>query len=122
MPATAHPEDTMKKIGIVGGVGWPSTMEYYRLICAGANDHFRRSGATQPLPTPPIAIESLVMSETRKLRAGPGEGDAAWARFDAAFRDALFVFNDPAVISESLPATRRTRDFPAFVGVWTCRS
>lgn len=100
----------MKKIGIVGGVGWPSTMEYYRLICAGANDHFRRSGATPPLPTPPIAIESLVMSETRKLRAGPGEGDAAWARFDAAFRDALLRLQrsgcDFGIIASNTPHTR----------------
>jgi aspartate/glutamate racemase len=23
----------MKKIGIIGGIGWPSTIEYYRHIC-----------------------------------------------------------------------------------------
>ena len=87
--ATGHDEDEMKKIGIVGGVGWPSTVDYYRLICSGANAHFKSRGASLPYPTPPMAIESLVMSETRSWRAKPSDDDAAWARYDAAFRNAL---------------------------------
>ncbi len=79
----------MKKIGIVGGVAWPSTVEYYRLLCTWSQAHFRAQGVTGPLPTPPIMIESLVMAETRKLRAQPGDGEDAWAAFDSAFRDAL---------------------------------
>ncbi len=39
----------MKKIGIIGGLAWPSTADYYRLICAGANAHFRSLG--HPMPT-----------------------------------------------------------------------
>jgi aspartate racemase len=79
----------MKKIGIVGGVGWPSTLDYYRLICVGANAHFKAQGTSIPYPTPPMTIESLVMHETRSFRAKPGDSDAAWARYDGAFRDAL---------------------------------
>lgn len=77
----------MRKIGIVGGVGWPSTIDYYRLICQGANAHFRARGHAAPLPTPPIAIESVNQAETRALRGRPdGTG---WERFDAVFRDAF---------------------------------
>ncbi len=79
----------MKKIGIVGGVGWPSTLDYYRLICMAANAHFKALGTGLPYPTPPMTIESLVMHETRRSRASPGDSDAAWARYDGAFRDAL---------------------------------
>lgn len=79
----------MKKIGIVGGVGWPSTLDYYRLICTASNAHFKAIGSGLPYPTPPMTIESLVMHETRGYRARPGDGDAAWARYDGAFRGAL---------------------------------
>ena len=79
----------MKKIGIVGGVAWPSTLEYYRLLCTWTNEHFRKLGSDLPYPTPPMTIESVVMNETRKLRARPTDGDEAWAAYDAAFRNAL---------------------------------
>ncbi len=79
----------MKKIGIVGGVGWPSTLDYYRLLCTAANAHFEAIGTSLPYPTPPMTIESLDMHETRGYRAQPGDSDAAWARYDGAFRDAL---------------------------------
>lgn len=79
----------MKKIGIVGGVAWPSTLEYYRLLCTWTNEHFRKLGSDLPYPTPPMTIESVIMNETRKLRARPTDGDEAWAAFDAAFRNAL---------------------------------
>jgi aspartate racemase len=75
----------MKKIGIVGGLAWPSTADYYRLICSGANAHFRALGHPMPLPTPPIVIESVNIAETRKLRGNPdGTG---WERFDTVFRE-----------------------------------
>ncbi len=77
----------MKKIGIIGGLAWPSTADYYRLICAGANAHFRGLGHPMPLPTPPIMIESVNIAETRTLRGKPdGSG---WERFDTVFRDAF---------------------------------
>lgn len=79
----------MKKIGIVGGVGWPSTADYYRLICSAANAHFKTQGVEPPYPTPPIAIESLNMAETRKLRGQPGGDEAGWVEFDAVFRTAF---------------------------------
>ena len=100
----------MRKIGIVGGVGWPSTADYYRLICMRANAHFKAQGAAPPYPTPPMVIESLVMHETRKLRASPGGGEAAWARFDAVFRDAFHRLAaagaDFGIIASNTPHTR----------------
>jgi len=98
----------MKKIGIVGGVAWPSTADYYRLICQGANAHFRALGHPAPLPTPPIAIESVNQAETRALRGRPdGTG---WEGFDAVFRQALLRLEaagcDVAVIASNTPHAR----------------
>ena len=75
----------MKKIGIIGGLAWPSTLDYYRLLCSKTNEHFRAQGATAPFPTPPITIESLNINDTRKLRGKDGD-EASWARFDNVFR------------------------------------
>ncbi len=111
----------MKKIGIIGGVGWPSTADYYRLICSGANAHFRGLGHPPPLPSPPIMIESLNMAGTRKLRGKPGAGEAGWARFDAVFRDAFRRLEaagcDFGIIASNTPharlhAIRRGLDLP----------
>lgn len=76
----------MKKIGIVGGVAWQSTVEYYRLLCARTNAHFAPIEQEGPARTPPMAIESLVMRETRALR---GHGDQGWEAYDDVIRQAL---------------------------------
>lgn len=75
----------MKKIGIIGGLAWPSTLDYYRLLCTKTNEHFRAKGATPPYPTPHIIIESLNMNDTRKLRGQEGD-EASWERYDDVFR------------------------------------
>src|SRR5688572_16078184 len=76
----------MKKIGIIGGLAWPSTADYYRLLCTKTNDHFRRAGRAAPYPTPHMIIESLDMSEMRKLRGREGD-DASWKEYDCVFRE-----------------------------------
>lgn len=100
----------MQKIGIVGGVAWPSTLEYYWLLCTWANEHFRSLGTSAPLPTPPIAIESLNVHETRKLRAPPGAGEEGWAAYDGVIRDALLRLQaakcDFAIIANNTMHTR----------------
>ncbi len=78
----------MKKIGVVGGLAWPSTAEYYRLLCSGANARFRRRGHPEPCPSPPMVIESLDISVTRRARGRPGD-EASWAGYDTLFRDAF---------------------------------
>ena len=60
----------MRKIGLLGGMAWPSTIDYYRAICTGANAHFRARGHAMPLPVPPVTIESVNIAETRALRGG----------------------------------------------------
>lgn len=99
----------MKKIGILGGVGWASTVDYYRAICQQANSHFAARGDTSPLPVPPITIESVVQAETRKLRGRPGD-EASWAGFDAVFRQALLTLQQAecnfAVIASNTPHAR----------------
>jgi aspartate racemase len=99
----------MKKIGIVGGVGWASTIDYYRGICEGANRHFASQGMTSPLPVPPITIESVTQTKTRALRGCPGD-EASWAGFDAVFREALLTLQgagcDFALIASNTPHAR----------------
>lgn len=63
----------MKKIGIIGGVAWQSTVEYYRLLCAWSNAHFRTLEPEGPARTPQIMIESLIMRQTRSLRGREGD-------------------------------------------------
>jgi len=99
----------MKKIGILGGVGWASTIDYYRAICQGASAHFAARGAGSPLPVPPMSIESVVQAETRALRGRPGD-EGSWERFDAVFRAALLRLEvsgcDFAVIASNTPHAR----------------
>ncbi|UWQ58683.1 aspartate/glutamate racemase family protein [Leisingera caerulea] len=99
----------MKKIGILGGVGWASTLDYYRAICEGAGRFFADRGAGSPLPVPPITIESVVQAQTRSLRGRPGD-EASWAAFDAVFRDAMLTLEragcDFALIASNTPHAR----------------
>lgn len=74
----------MKKIGILGGLGWPSTIEYYAGLCRLAESRMQagRRGAM-----PEIAIESLDLSKAESL---VGNGDEnSWHAFDAYHRAAL---------------------------------
>lgn len=99
----------MQKIGIVGGVGWASTIDYYRAICEGAGRFHAARGATSPLPVPPMTIESVTQARTRALRGTPGD-ESSWARFDAVFRDALLTLEragcDFGLIASNTPHAR----------------
>ena len=76
----------MKKIGMIGGLAWPSTADYYRMICEKSNLHFQ--GTSVPAPTPPMLIESLNINETRSARGTEGN-DASWEKYDQIFREAF---------------------------------
>lgn len=99
----------MKKIGILGGVGWASTVDYYRAIAKGSGAFFAAQGATSPLPVPPITIESVTQSHTRSLRGTPGD-EASWAKFDAVFRCAMLTLEaagcDFALMASNTPHAR----------------
>jgi aspartate racemase len=79
----------MKKLGIVGGVAWPSTIDYYRAICRLSLAHHEGQTAGGPPPTPEIAIESLNINKAYSLRGGTIDDDASWSRYDEYFRGAL---------------------------------
>ncbi len=108
----------MKKIGIIGGLAWPSTIEYYRLLCAKTNANFEARGAMPPLPTPRIVIESLDITETRRLRGAHGD-EASWRDYDDLFRETFLRLTragaEVGLIASNTPHTRLagiSRDLP----------
>jgi aspartate racemase len=71
----------MKKIGIVGGVAWASTVEYYSEIC-------RRCEEFSPPSTPEISIESLDLGKAVSY-IGAFAHEESWLQFDEYHRAAL---------------------------------
>lgn len=70
-----------KKIGIIGGIGWPGTVCYYQELC-------RRARGNGTPGSPAMSIESLDMAATLAAR-GDGNNDHSWHAFDKIFTDAL---------------------------------
>ena len=99
----------MKKIGIIGGLAWPSTADYYRLICKKSNEHFQKEGSSSPFPTPSIVIESLNIFETRSARGIAGD-DSSWKNYDSIFRDTFYRLKSAGaefgMIASNTPHTR----------------
>ncbi len=99
----------MKKIGILGGVGWASTADYYRAIAQGSGRFWAARGQTHPLPVPEMSIESVTQAQTRSLRGRPGD-EASWSAFDAVFRQALLRLEkagcDFAIMASNTPHMR----------------
>ena len=77
----------MKKIGIIGGIGWPSTIEYYRLICEASQHYHNDQEFSGPIPIPEIAVESLNMNFTVNNRGSSKSG--SWETWDAYFKSAI---------------------------------
>ena len=71
----------MKKIGILGGIGWPSTVEYYAGLC-------RLADARNRAQMPEMAIESLDLAKAEMLVGIDGD-EGSWSAFDAYHREAL---------------------------------
>jgi aspartate racemase len=70
----------LKKIGIVGGLGWRATLDYYAALHELATQ--RSSGSLE------VAVESLDFSVAASL-LGDGERDGRWDGFDNYHRAAL---------------------------------
>ncbi len=70
-----------RKIGLIGGLGWPATVAYYEAICRAAK-------AAGHKGSPKMTIESLDMSATVAARGVAGD-EKSWTRFDNIFRRAL---------------------------------
>jgi aspartate racemase len=78
----------MKKIGILGGLAWPSTVDYYTELCR-RSEALHRAENLQGLPsTPEMSIESLDMSKAAAWIGTDGD-EASWLQFDEYHRAAL---------------------------------
>jgi len=78
----------MKKIGIVGGVGWQSTTEYYSELCRRSEQwHLTRNSRDMPT-MPEISIESLDLAKAISY-LGSDDDEQSWSQFDDYHRCAL---------------------------------
>lgn len=78
----------MKKIGIVGGIAWPSTVEYYSEICRLSEQSIRHRDVDRQPAMPEIVIESLDHSRAVAYIGSDGD-EESWRRFDAYHNAAL---------------------------------
>ena len=80
--------NAMKKIGIVGGLAWPSTVNYYSEICRRSERwHLARNPHAVP-STPEMSIESLDVNKAISY-FGTDEDEESWSQFDGYHRAAL---------------------------------
>jgi len=78
----------MKKIGIVGGVAWPSTVHYYSEICR-RSEQWHLAKNLQGVPsTPEMSIESLDLNKAVSYLGIDGD-EESWMQFDDYHRAAL---------------------------------
>ncbi len=98
-----------RKIGMVGGVAWASTLTYYRLICQWSQQRHQELGRAGTPDMPEFAIESVNIAESHGRRGVAGD-EASWADFDAYFRAALLRLQasgaDFALIASNTPHNR----------------
>jgi aspartate racemase len=78
----------MKKIGIVGGVAWLSTVDYYSEICR-QSERWHLAKHPQGVPsTPEMSIESLDLNKAVSYLGIDGD-EESWLQFDDYHRSAL---------------------------------
>ena len=68
----------MKKIGIVGGIAWLSTVDYYSQLCRRGEERHRATNAQGPASTPEMSIESLDLNRLFACLGNDGD-EASWA-------------------------------------------
>lgn len=78
----------MKKIGIVGGVAWRSTVDYYSGICSACEELALARDLRGEFRFPEITIESLDHSRAVAY-LGRDDDESSWHRFDCYHREAL---------------------------------
>lgn len=78
----------MKKTGILGGIAWPSTAEYYAGFCRLAERRHAAMGRTGPAEMPEMSIESLDLAKATAF-LGNDDDDASWFAFDDYHRAGL---------------------------------
>jgi len=78
----------MKKIGIVGGVAWPSTVDYYAEICRRSERWHLARNPQSVSSTPEMSIESLDLRKAVSF-LGIDDDEDSWMQFDDYHRSAL---------------------------------
>jgi aspartate racemase len=101
----------MKKIGIVGGVAWRSTVEYYSEICL-RSEQWHHARELRGVPsTPEMSFESLDLNKAVSYLGIDGD-EASWLQFDGYHRSALQRLEasgaDFALIASNTPHHRFT--------------
>lgn len=99
----------MKKIGILGGLAWPTTVEYYKSICQLSQDYHSKLDLPGPSPMPEMCIESVNINYSYNRRGKFGDEDS-WKAYDGYFRAALKRLEDNgvdfAIIASNTPHNR----------------
>lgn len=78
----------MKKLGIVGGVAWLSTVDYYTEICHRSEQWYSARSTQAGSSTPEMSIESLSLSKALSYIGIDGQ-EKSWQLFDEYHRAAL---------------------------------
>jgi aspartate racemase len=80
----------MKKIGIVGGVAWRSTVDYYSEICRRSEQWYVSRNLQGVPSTPEMSIESLDLHKAVSyLGSDDDDDEESWLQFDDYHRAAL---------------------------------
>ncbi len=99
----------MKKIGILGGLAWPATVEYYKAICQLSQTYHATSALSGPSPMPEMCIESVNINYSYNRRGRFGD-EMSWKEYDAYFHAALQRLEasgvDFAIIASNTPHNR----------------
>jgi len=99
----------MKKIGILGGLAWPATIEYYKAICQLSQNHHANLNFSGPSPMPEMCIESVNINYSYNRRGRYGDEDS-WKAYDTYFHAALKRLEnngvDFAMIASNTPHIR----------------
>jgi aspartate racemase len=77
-----------KKIGILGGTGWPSTAHYYAELCRRSEARDLAADASRLPTTPEMCIESLDLRRAVSLIGTDGD-ESSWRQFDDYHRTGL---------------------------------
>jgi aspartate racemase len=78
----------VNKIGILGGIAWPSTVEYYAGLCRLAERRHADMGLPGPARMPEMAIEALDLARATALLGHDGD-ETSWLAFDEYHRAGL---------------------------------
>jgi aspartate racemase len=107
--------NAMKKIGIVGGLAWPSTVDYYAEICRRSERwHLARNPHAVP-STPEMSIESLDVNKAISY-FGTDEDETSWSQFDGYHRAALRRLEDSGADFALMASNTPHHRFAAIVG------